>query len=588
MGTVHLARDNFTETVVALKILLPALTKDPQARARFIREINLARSVTDDHVVKTFDCGEWQEQIYLSMEYIDGKLLKNYVGQESPDHYVRTISEIAHGLGAIHNRGIIHRDLKPSNIIVDKNGTPKIMDFGVARPSQSELTSQDEIVGSAPYMPLEMWRGNGVSEASDIYALGALWYELLTGVLPFDGKTSYEILARHSEGKPLPPRDLKSDIPQWINDLILMMLAKDAALRPQNASHLLSLLDGTPSECSPFTTTQPEALATVGFIDARIIPDAEPLILTNRSLEDTPVQLDPETSNRAAYAGKNIKSLARKNFGKIDNDNLLKSALPVCANWILTALMGIIALFIVNELLSTTWASYWRELKSGSSLFGIFFNLICTILIPAVTLTAFALATINAARGINIKTLGRDLKYTLTISIFLSATIYGLLLHKNEAEFNKTGFSSLRFFIISEVHSNTVLQSALLNSAPPMFSPQEISGLPVPLKSAPAFSIYQLGIALSLSIWLMAIAYRVVGISVKNSIKIFGVVLISFGLNLGLTILYPATFSLGLTYNLGPLVVTLPVTNLILGLALWGAIVASLRRGYLSLAESSS
>lgn len=242
MGEVYLATDAMLgNEAVALKILNKELSDDPKHVQRFLREIQLARKVTSPYVVRVFDVATTGERLYFTMEFVEGVLLTDKVlsGPLPSPEASHIITQLAQGLTAIHAEGIIHRDLKPGNVIVTTQGLTKLTDFGIARPHGSTLTKSHEVIGSAYYMAPEQWTGREVTPAIDLYSLGVLWYELVTGMLPFDGESAAELMAKHLDATPLPPMELCDGVPLWMNNLILSLLAKNSQERPPSAQYIV-------------------------------------------------------------------------------------------------------------------------------------------------------------------------------------------------------------------------------------------------------------------------------------------------------------------------------------------------------------
>lgn len=266
MGEVHLAIDALLSgSVVALKILRKELVQDERAVERFLREVSLTRDVTHKNVVRTFDAGVYEGSVYLTMEHVKGRTLEKLISEDGieTEPLCRILIQICHGLTAIHEKNIVHRDLKPSNIIISDEGVVKIADFGVARPHVSDLTHHEEIVGSALYLPPELWHGKAISPASDLYALGVIGYQLATGLAPFDSETSHELMYKHLHLEPTPPWELNDKIPEWLGEMLLALLTKDHDARPyvaKEVSDFLSLrLHGEDEEeFDLFSTLPPE------------------------------------------------------------------------------------------------------------------------------------------------------------------------------------------------------------------------------------------------------------------------------------------------------------------------------------------
>ena len=238
MGEVYLVEDTLlNSTQVALKIVHPHLLKDPRHMQRFLREVQLTRQVTHANIIRTFDAANYKETYFFTMEYFPCYSLKEVLedkGKLSTQEVLPIFLDLCHGLAAIHAAGIIHRDLKPANILLCSDGVARIADFGIARPGESDLTGQNEVVGSSPYLAPEAWTGVGVSFRTDIYALGILMYEALSGELPFDANSPAEFMFKHLETAPRSLNQLVPTIPSWLERLILQMLSKDQLTRPEN------------------------------------------------------------------------------------------------------------------------------------------------------------------------------------------------------------------------------------------------------------------------------------------------------------------------------------------------------------------
>jgi len=251
MGEVYLAKDTILGgEEVALKVLKDDFQSDERHVQRFIREVQLTRKVNHPNVIRTFDVGIWKNRLFLTMEYLEAEPISDLI-KDSPLDFeaaCRLLIQICRGLDAIHKQDVIHRDLKLGNLLVTNSGDLKIADFGVARPFKSELTLHSEIVGSSHYMAPEVWTGSETSTACDIYALGVVAYELLTGCFPFDGNSPAELMWKHTQEKAVSPLELGIDIPEWLAELVLVLLEKDPQKRPcaalEIASYIQARLDG--------------------------------------------------------------------------------------------------------------------------------------------------------------------------------------------------------------------------------------------------------------------------------------------------------------------------------------------------------
>jgi len=251
MGEVYLAKDTILGgEEVALKVLKDDFQSDERHIQRFIREVQLTRKVNHPNVIRTFDVGIWKNRLFLTMEYLEADPISDLIKTAPLDfeEACHLLIQICRGLDAIHKQDVIHRDLKLGNLLVTSSGDLKIADFGVARPFQSELTLHSEIVGSSHYMAPEVWAGSETSTACDIYALGVVAYELLTGCFPFDGNNPAELMWKHTQEKPVSPLELGIDIPEWLAELVLVLLEKDPQKRPcaalEIASYIQARLDG--------------------------------------------------------------------------------------------------------------------------------------------------------------------------------------------------------------------------------------------------------------------------------------------------------------------------------------------------------
>ncbi|MEK7327199.1 MAG: serine/threonine-protein kinase, partial [Chloroflexota bacterium] len=197
MAVVYLARDPYVKRQVAVKVLPHQFTSDPQFRARFQREAEIIAALEHPHIVPIYDYGEQDEQLFLVMRYMTGGSLADHVrrGPLSTTEIARIVPPLASALDKAHARGIIHRDLKPGNILFDGDGEPYISDFGIAKLTQgSTMLSGSALVGTPVYMSPEQWRGEAVDGRSDIYALGGMLYEMLSGRLPYEASTPAEVM----------------------------------------------------------------------------------------------------------------------------------------------------------------------------------------------------------------------------------------------------------------------------------------------------------------------------------------------------------------------------------------------------------
>jgi beta-lactam-binding protein with PASTA domain len=246
MADVYLARDQLLGRQVAVKLLHHRFAEDQEFVERFRREASSAASLSHPNVVAIFDRGEWDGTYYIAMEYLPGRSLKTVVREQSPLDPVSAIdivAQILHAARFAHSRGVIHRDLKPHNVILDEEGRAKVTDFGIARAGVSDMTLTGSIMGTAQYLSPEQAQGQAVSAASDLYAVGIVLYELLTGAVPFDGETAVTIALKQVSATPPPPSAMNAAVPPELDAVVLRALAKNPAERFADANEFLAALE---------------------------------------------------------------------------------------------------------------------------------------------------------------------------------------------------------------------------------------------------------------------------------------------------------------------------------------------------------
>ncbi len=246
MADVFLAEDQQLGRKVALKLLYHRFAEDPGFVERFRREAQAAAGLQHPNVVSVYDRGSYDDTYYIAMEYLPGRTLKQLVRQEAPLDPVRAIDitiQILRAARFAHRRGVIHRDLKPHNVIIDDSGHVKVTDFGIARAGASDMTETGSIMGTAQYLSPEQAQGHAVSAGSDLYSVGIVLYELLTGRVPFDAEAAVTIALKHVSESPPPPRAFNPAIPHELEQVVLWALNKDPADRPADADQLIAALE---------------------------------------------------------------------------------------------------------------------------------------------------------------------------------------------------------------------------------------------------------------------------------------------------------------------------------------------------------
>ena len=235
MGTVYLATNVHTDQQVAIKVLPGALAREPGFVERFHREIEALKKMHNPYVIEFYNSGVENEIYYYVMEYVEGETLTKRIRREKRVDWKTTVNiciQICSALKAAHDAGIIHRDLKPSNLILKDDNTVKLADFGVAQLFASEkLTVTGGIIGTAEYMSPEQAEGKRVTKQSDLYALGAVMYVMLTGKPPFSGKTMLAIIQKQKYGQFDRPGRYVDDLPVWLEEIVCQLLEKDPQKR---------------------------------------------------------------------------------------------------------------------------------------------------------------------------------------------------------------------------------------------------------------------------------------------------------------------------------------------------------------------
>lgn len=248
MGTVYKAHDRKLSEDIAIKLIRPdVLSGDPTLVDRFKTEIRLARRISHRNVVRTHDFGEWEGACYVTMEYVEGITVRELIdmrGRLSPDATLGIARQLAVSLAVAHEQGVVHRDIKPQNLLLDAGGVLKVMDFGIAKLAVrgNTVTQAGMLVGTPAYMAPEQLMAEAVDARSDLYAAGVVLYECLTGALPYASDNLIALIARVLHHVPPSPVERRPDVPAPLSALVMQLMAKDAADRPQTATAMGELL----------------------------------------------------------------------------------------------------------------------------------------------------------------------------------------------------------------------------------------------------------------------------------------------------------------------------------------------------------
>ena len=239
MADVYLAEDGTLGRRVAVKVLLKRYAGDEQFVERFRREAQAAARINHPNIVNIYDWGPVDGTYYIVMEYVEGETLKDHIrreGRYSPGEAVRIALELLAAVQVAHGAHIVHRDIKSQNILIDPAGTVKVTDFGIAKADDSQMTEAGSILGTAQYLAPEQAKGEPVDERTDLYSVGVVFYEMLTGALPFRGDSAVTVALKHVNEQPAEPAELVPGLPYSLNQIVLKALAKDPDQRYRTAA----------------------------------------------------------------------------------------------------------------------------------------------------------------------------------------------------------------------------------------------------------------------------------------------------------------------------------------------------------------
>src|SRR5687768_16205779 len=247
MADVYCAEDTHLGRQVALKVLYRRFAQDAEFVERFKREARSAAGLTHPNVVSVYDRGEHDGTYYIAMEYLPGRTLKDVIVEQGALDQAAVIDigvQVLRAASFAHRRGVVHRDLKPHNVMLDDAGNAKVTDFGIARAGASEMTEAGSIMGTAQYLSPEQAQGEAATAQSDLYSVGIILYELLTGRLPFDGESAVAIAVQHLNDPPAPIHSLRPDVAPALEAAVARSLEKDPAARWADADEFIRALEG--------------------------------------------------------------------------------------------------------------------------------------------------------------------------------------------------------------------------------------------------------------------------------------------------------------------------------------------------------
>jgi serine/threonine protein kinase len=288
MAVVYKAR-SITGQIVAIKLLS---SQDPYIKDKFIREIEVGKTLNHPHIVQVLGGGQHEGKWFMIMEFMEGETLSDriQVGLPSPlDFTIQLVGQICSALGYAHQRGIYHRDIKPANILFDGNNSAKLGDFGIARIAQAvTMTAHGAVIGTPKYMSPEQGTGQKIDHRSDIYSLGIVLYQMLTGYAPFNHKDALYLIGCHIKEMPRPPHEINPNVPPQLEQIALKALEKDPANRFQHADEMAHAL-GYKSNKRAKTTIVSMMLTTTNNVIFRLGEDRLILGRNNVNVEDTEI-----------------------------------------------------------------------------------------------------------------------------------------------------------------------------------------------------------------------------------------------------------------------------------------------------------
>ncbi|MDR0137319.1 Stk1 family PASTA domain-containing Ser/Thr kinase [Metabacillus idriensis] len=347
MANVYLARDMILDRDVAMKVLRFDFSNDDEFIKRFRREAQSATSLAHPNIVSIFDVGEEDGIYYIVMEYVEGNTLKQYIQQYAPLHpreALNIMEQIVSAIAHAHENHIVHRDIKPHNILIDPHGNVKVTDFGIAMAlSSTTITQTNSVLGSVHYLSPEQARGGMANKKSDIYSLGIVLFELLTGRLPFDGESAISIALKHLQSETPSAKRWNATIPQSVENIILKAMAKDTFHRYESAEEM---------EEDISTALKPERLNEEKFV----IPEdneatkAIPIITDSNMYEKTDDTMVRAPENIGTDESKKPVKEANKK-GKKEKKKKNKAGMIILTIFLLLLVASVAAVTVVPSLL---------------------------------------------------------------------------------------------------------------------------------------------------------------------------------------------------------------------------------------------
>ncbi len=331
MAVVYKAKCKLLNRFVAVKVLRPDLQNDDEFVRRFNVEAQSAASLTHPNIVSIYDVGNEDGLHYIVMEYIEGITLKDYIDEKHILSWREAVGyaiQVAKGLEQAHKNAIIHRDVKPHNIIMKNDGVLKVTDFGIARANvQATMTCEDSAIGSVHYISPEQARGGYTDERSDIYSLGVVMYEMLTGVVPFDSDRPVTVAIMHLQDKPIHPREHNLSIPLSLEKIVLKAMTKEVSGRYKQIGEMIEELESVLNDPSRVVTEEEENVPPISLNDGHTIkmPAVKPEQITKEEPKQTEqVKKEDDTEK------KTVKSQPVQNIDKKKEKKVIAIAI-VCA-----------------------------------------------------------------------------------------------------------------------------------------------------------------------------------------------------------------------------------------------------------------